>query len=84
MLKSPGNICLKQIRSGEVPDTMARERSDLHKKDIKFANPEDRHEISSHIEEYFWSPMALSLTPDGHLYVIESNRHRIQIFKTVI
>ena len=67
-----------------VEEGQARERSNLHKKDIKFANPEDRHEISSHIEEYFWSPMALSLTPDGHLYVIESNRHRIQIFKTVI
>ena len=64
-----------------VEEGEARERSDLHKKDIKFANPKDRHEISSHIEEYFWSPMALSLTADGHLYVIESNRHRIQIFQ---
>ena len=66
-----------------VEEGKAREKSDLHKKDIKFANPHDRHEISSHIEEYFWSPMALSLTEDGYLYVIESNRHRIQIFKTV-
>ena len=66
-----------------VEEGEAREKSDLHKKNIKYANPDDRHEVSSHIEEYFWSPMSLSLTQDKRIYVIESNRHRIQIFKVV-
>ena len=64
-----------------VEEGQARQKSDLHKNDIQFADPTDRHEVSSHIEEYFWSPMALSFSKDGHLYVVESNRHRIQIFE---
>ena len=66
-----------------VEEGEARQKSDLHKKDIKYANPNDRHEVSSHIEEYFWSPMSLCLTQDGRLYVVESNRHRIQIFEVL-
>ena len=66
-----------------VEEGEAREKSDLHKKNIKYADPHDRHEVSSHIEEYFWSPMSLSLTQDGRLYVVESNRHRIQIFEVL-
>lgn len=66
-----------------VEEGEARNRSDLHKKTIQFKDPEDRHEVSSHIEEYFWSPMSLLLTAENYLYVVESNRHRIQIFKVV-
>ena len=58
----------------------ARSRANLHKDNIPFSDPTDRHEVSSHIEEYFWSPMSLTIGPDGNLYVTESNRHRIQVF----
>jgi len=58
----------------------ARSRANLHKENIPFSNPNDRHEISSHIEEYFCSPMSLTIGSDGNLYVTESNRHRIQVF----
>jgi DNA-binding beta-propeller fold protein YncE len=43
-------------------------------------SPDDPHEVSSHIEKYFWSPMSVTLDAEGQLYVTESNRHRIQIY----
>ena len=43
-------------------------------------SPDDPHEVSSHIEKYFWSPMSVKLDDAGQLYVTESNRHRIQIY----
>lgn len=41
----------------------------------------DPHEESSHIEKYFWAPCSLKLDGAGTLYVTESNRHRIQVYK---
>ena len=67
-----------------VEEGAARARSDLHKKDIPFVDPTDRHDVSSHIEKFFWAPMALTISPDNRLYVTESNRHRIQIFAIVV
>ena len=66
-----------------VEEGEARSRADLDKKDIEFPDPDDRHVVSSHIEKYFWAPMALAISPDNRLYVTESNRHRIQIFEIV-
>jgi len=43
-------------------------------------SPDDPHEVSSHIEKYFWSPMSVKLDDAGQLYVTESNRHRLQIY----
>ncbi len=60
----------------------ARSRADLEL-DIDFFDPDDPHEVSSHIEKYFWSPMSVKLDSDGRLYVTESNRHRIQIYRQV-
>ena len=64
-----------------VEEGKARLKSNLDKKNIPFADPTDRHEVSSHIEKFFWSPMSVSIGPDGLLYVTESNRHRIQVFE---
>ena len=41
----------------------------------------DPHEESSHIEKYFWAPSSVKLDSAGRLYVTESNRHRVQIYK---
>ena len=41
----------------------------------------DPHEESSHIEKYFWAPSSVKLDRAGSLYVTESNRHRIQVYK---
>ena len=42
---------------------------------------EDPYEESSHVEKYFWAPVSVKLDDEGRLYVTESNRHRIQIYK---
>ena len=41
----------------------------------------DPHEESSHIEKYFWAPASIKLDSAGSLYITESNRHRIQVYK---
>jgi len=38
-----------------------------------------RYESAS-IEKLFWGPVAVKLDDQGHLYVVESCRHRIQIY----
>ena len=48
--------------------------------DIDFAI-DDPHEESSHIEKYFWCPSSVRLDSRGYLYVTETNRHRIQVYR---
>ena len=57
----------------------ARSRANLEPEIEYFVD--EPHEESSHIEKLFWSPVSVKLDPSGNLYVTESNRHRIQIFK---
>ncbi len=38
------------------------------------------HERSSHIEHLFWGPIAVKLDGKGRLYVVDRNRHRIQVY----
>ena len=42
---------------------------------------DDPHEESSHIEKYFWCPSSVKLDSRGYLYVTETNRHRIQVYR---
>ena len=42
----------------------------------------DPNEESSHIEKYFWGPSSIKLI-DGHVYVVDTVRHRIQVFDVV-
>ena len=42
---------------------------------------DEPHEESSHIEKYFWAPVSVKLDADEILYVTETNRHRIQVYK---
>ena len=63
-----------------VEEGEARSKSDLAKSDIEYFDPNDRNEISAHIEKFFWSPMSVAIDLDNNLYVTESNRHRIQVF----
>lgn len=39
------------------------------------------YHISSQTEPYFWGPVAVSLDGAGHLYVVETNRHRFQVYR---
>ncbi len=42
---------------------------------------DDPHEESSHIEKYFWCPVSVKLDSEGRLYVTETNRHRVQVYR---
>ena len=65
--------------SSNVEEGEARSRANLELEiDYFVADP---HEESSHIEKYFWAPASVKLDRAGTLYVTESNRHRVQIYK---
>ena len=44
----------------------------------------DPHNESSQTEPYFWGPVAVTLDDEGRLYVTEHNRHRFQVYGTVL
>ena len=62
-----------------VEEAVARGRADLEP-DLEFPE-EDPHEESSHIEKLFWSPASVVLDAAGRVYVTETSRHRIQVYK---
>lgn len=62
-----------------IEEAQARAKADMEK-DIDFF-VDDPHEVSSHIEKYFWAPTSVKLDADSRLYVTESNRHRLQIYQ---
>ena len=62
-----------------VEEGEARARANLEPEIQYFVD--EPHEESSHIEKLFWSPVSVKLDRAGNLYVTESNRHRIQIYK---
>ncbi len=41
----------------------------------------DPHEESSHIEKLFWSPVSVKLDSQERLYVTETSRHRVQVYR---
>ena len=57
----------------------ARARANLDPKIEYFVDVP--HEESSHTEKFFWSPVSDKLDRAGTLFVTESNRHRIQVYK---
>ena len=61
-----------------VEESAARGRADLEFDDEFSAD--DPHEQSAHIEKYFWAPTSVTLDNEGHLLVVDSNRHRVQVF----
>ena len=61
-----------------VEESDARSRANLEL-DLEF-NTDDPHERSAHIEKYLWGPTSLTMDREGHLLVVDSNRHRLQVF----
>ena len=72
--KWAANFLQVNVEEGE-----ARSRANLEPEIEYFID--DPHEESAHIEKYFWSPVSVKLDRAGNLYVTESNRHRIQVYK---
>lgn len=62
-----------------VDEADARAKSDLEP-DTKILDP-DPHEQSSHIEKLFWGPSSVRLDLAGRVYVVDRNRHRIQVYQ---
>ena len=58
----------------------ARSRANLEL-DLGFLDPDDPHDVSSKIEKYFWSPVSVKLDGEGRLFVTESNRARVQVYR---
>ena len=57
-----------------------RQRADLEPE----LDPEtiyDTRDESASIEKYFWSPTSVKLDNEGRMYVVDSCRHRIQIYQ---
>ncbi|MBT4074196.1 MAG: hypothetical protein HOE75_10975 [Chloroflexi bacterium] len=44
---------------------------------------EDPHEVSARTEPYFWDPVSLALFDDTRLLVLETGRHRFQVWEKV-
>ena len=45
------------------------------------ADTMDPSEVSARMEPYFWDPVAVELDEEGRVYVLETGRHRFQIFE---
>ena len=71
----------EEFLRNNAEEAEARKRSDLEP-NITFS-VNDPHEESSHIEKYFWAPVSIKYAGNGTIYVVESNRHRIQVFKRI-
>ena len=39
------------------------------------------YHTSSQVEPYFWGPVAVRLDGEGRMYVVETNRHRFQVYR---
>jgi sugar lactone lactonase YvrE len=57
----------------------ARATADLEP-ELDIFDADDPHTQSAHIEKYFWAPMSAKLH-GGRLYVVDGNRHRIQVYR---
>jgi len=42
---------------------------------------EDEHEISARMEPYLWDPSCVILDSKERIYVVETGRHRFQVFE---
>ena len=58
----------------------ARDRAELEP--AMTAEVESAYEESARVEKYFWGPCSVKLDTDGRLYVTESTRHRVQVYRT--
>ncbi|MGH8065256.1 MAG: NHL repeat-containing protein [Candidatus Entotheonellia bacterium] len=57
-----------------------RQKANLEPK-LNLSPTDDLREESASIEKVFWGPIAVKVDDQGRLYVVESCRHRIQIYR---
>jgi DNA-binding beta-propeller fold protein YncE len=62
------------------PDELEeRHKADLEP-ELELAPEDQRREASASIEKLFWGPISVKVDAQGRLYVVESCRHRIQVY----
>lgn len=69
----------QEFLSANVEEAQARATANLEPDTAQFGG--DPHEESAHIEKLFWAPVSVKVDRDGRLYVTESNRHRVQVYR---
>lgn len=72
------SVWAQEFLDANPDENRARAESDLEQ--YHLLDTDDPHEVASQIEPLFWSPISVRLDPEGRLYVLERNRHRIQVF----
>ena len=68
------------------PDEAAARRSAQLEPEIERRPEYDSHrgyqwELSANVEKLFWGPTSVKIAPDGLVYVVDSLRHRVQIYR---
>ena len=66
--------------SSNPDETTVRDKANLIP-DLPPEYSNDPYHVSSQTEPYFWGPVAVTVDNEDRVYVVESNRHRIQIYK---
>jgi DNA-binding beta-propeller fold protein YncE len=61
----------------------ARQKADLEP-DLSLSPTDDPREESASTEKFFWGPTAVKLDEQGGIYVVDSCRHRIQVYRQVL
>ena len=72
------SVWAQDFLDANLDENRARAESDLAQYHLLTTN--DPHEVASQIEPIFWSPISVRFDPEGRLFVLERNRHRIQVF----
>jgi len=57
-----------------------RQKADLEP-ELNLSPTDDRREESASIEKFFWGPTAVKVDDEGKVYVVDSCRHRIQLYR---
>jgi DNA-binding beta-propeller fold protein YncE len=63
------------------PDELEeRQKADLEP-ELDLPSEDERREESANIEKLFWGPVSVKVDDQGKLYVVESCRHRMQVYR---
>lgn len=73
------NPWVREYFEGVLDEARARKSFDP----IFDVDTSDLHEISARLEPLFWDPSAVACDQKGRIYVVDTCRHRIQIFERI-
>ena len=63
------------------PDELEERRKADLEPELSLSATDDLREESASIEKLFWGPISVKVDEQGRLYVVESCRHRIQVYR---